>query len=53
MNSLRSYPLSHFFFLDFTYFRCRIIFSKQAKKIKNWSKLFLKAFKIGSLPICR
>jgi hypothetical protein len=52
MNILRSYQSSFFFFLNSTYFWCCIIFSKQAQKTKNRSKLFLKASKIGLLPIC-
>jgi type IV secretory pathway VirB3-like protein len=42
-----------FLFFDSTYFRCCIIFSKQAKKTKIRSKSFLKAFKISPLPISR
>jgi hypothetical protein len=50
INILRSYSSSNFF-LGSTCFWCCIIFSKQVQKAKNMSKLFLKAFKICSLPI--
>jgi hypothetical protein len=42
-----------FFFTSSTYFWCCIIFLKQVQKTKNRSKLFLKAFKIWQLPICK